>query len=84
MIRKTISIARIAALVALALVGFLCLFSEPEENLSDGQWMWTLLWTKALAAASIYGAVQLYKRWSKTDKWIKAYEKYCEEADAEL
>lgn len=75
---KTISIIRIAILFVLGTFATFFIFGkEIEENLSS----WTLhfIIDKALGIAACFAVARLYKRWSKVDPWIKAYNKMCDE-----
>lgn len=77
---KLVSIIRVAVVLALSTFAFLYLFGEElDENLSA--WMLHFLFDKALAFISILVVVRLYKRWSKTDAWFIAYEKWCKEGE---
>lgn len=74
---KTISIIRIAVLLALgALAAVLILGQEPDTD--------TLAWTfrfivdKALGVGTIFLIARLYKRWSKIDPLFIAYNKMCD------
>ncbi len=75
---KTISIIRIAILFALGMVAFLLIFGEEQdENLLT----WTLRFVidKAVGFGIIFLIARLYKRWSKVDPWLIAYDKMCDE-----
>lgn len=72
------SIFRIAVIVALSLVGVILLFGE-EHDADLSKWAIHFLADKAMAALSLAGAFFLYMRWHKTDEWLMAYERTCEE-----
>lgn len=72
---KTISIVRIAILLALFGFGVLFLLGEENKDCSFFQ----IIIDKALALAALWYAGRLYKRWAKSDKWIRAYDKKCDE-----
>lgn len=75
---KTISIIRIAILFALGMVAFfLTLGEEQDANLLH--WTLRFIADKAIGIGSIFLIAQLYKRWSKVDPWLIAYEKMCDE-----
>lgn len=69
---KTISVVRIAILFVLFATAMLLLFGEEEGVLR-------LIVDKAFAFGLFYYLGKLYKRWSKTDPWLKAYDKMCDE-----
>lgn len=75
---KTISIIRIAILFALGMVAFLLIFGEEQdENLLT--WTFRFIVDKVLGIGIIFIIARLYKRWSKIDPWLIAYDKMCEE-----
>lgn len=75
---KTISIIRIAILFALGMVAFLLIFGEEQdENLLT--WTFRFIVDKAFGIGTIFIIARLYKRWSKIDPWLIAYDKMCEE-----
>ena len=75
---KTISITRIAILFALGMVAFfLILGEEQDENLLT--WTLRFICDKALGIGSIFLIARLYKRWSKVDPWLMAYDKMGDE-----
>lgn len=75
---KTISIIRIAILLALGCVAFIFLFGE-EQDESLSAFYLHFIFDKALAAALICHIALLYKRWRKVDPWLKAYDRMCGE-----
>lgn len=72
----TKSILRISVLIVLSTVAALCIFSEPLEDSTT--WFSDFFFTKSLGFGAAYAVGKLYKRWSKTDKAVKAYDKWCE------
>lgn len=48
-------------LVALILVAFLGIFSEPCDSLAVSQWMVSLILTKGIGAAAIYAIYRIVK-----------------------
>lgn len=77
---KLVSIIRVAIVLALSTFALFYLFGEElDENLSA--WMLHFFIDKALAFFAFYVIVRLYKRWSKTDPWFIAYEKWCKKAE---
>ena len=81
---KTISIIRISILIALALVAFVGIFSEPTAE-NNGAWFLDFFLSKGIGAAACYGIYKLYTKWVKVDAWLAAYDKwseYDEEQDA--
>lgn len=72
---KTISIIRIAIIMALSAFGLLFLLGEENEGCS----LFQILIDKSLAFAALWWVGKLYKRWAKCDAWFKAYDKKCDE-----
>ena len=79
---KTIEIAksvgRSTALVAIFGITLLGLMAEP---LDDSRWWFEQFFiSKVIAAAGFFAFWKLHNRWSKTDKWLKAYNDSCDKA----
>lgn len=72
---KTISIIRIVILLALSTFAVLFLLGEEDANCS----LFQILIDKGLALAAFWYVGRLYKRWAKCDKWIRAYDKWCDD-----
>ena len=72
---KTISIIRISILFFLFTFGILFLLGEEADN----NFLIHFIIDKALGFAAFTYAYRLYKRWSKVDPWLKAYNKMCDE-----
>lgn len=70
-----ISTARIAAILAIGTIALLGLMAEPFDN--DPWWWEKFFFSKGIALVGFSAAANLYKRWSKTDKWFIAYEESC-------
>lgn len=79
--KKTISILRIATLMALGMFGFLFLFGE-ERDEKIVAFFFHVLFDKVFAFLLLYVAYRLGKKWSKTDELIKRYYKWCEIEEA--
>ena len=76
--QMAISFTRIAVIFALFGIGIIALMAEPAD---DSQWWWEQFFgSKLIAAVCLFLAGVTYKGWSKADKWIKAYDKRCDEA----
>lgn len=75
---KTISIIRIAILFVLGMVAFLLIFGE-EQDANLLTWTLRFIIDKAFGFGLIFLIARLYKRWSKIDPWLMAYEKMCDE-----
>lgn len=75
---KTISVIRISILFALGMVGFLLVFGE-EQDANLLSWIFRFVIDKAVGIGIIFLIARLYKRWSKIDPWLKAYDKMCDE-----
>lgn len=69
-----IHIIRIAILITFFAVGMLGIFSMPMDD--SQTWYSDLFFSKILGAASSWIFAKLYERWKKSDKWIKAYDKW--------
>lgn len=76
--QATISAGRILLLCAIFGAALMGLMAEPAED--SRWWLELMLASKAAAAAGFAAFWRLYSRWSKTDKWIKAYDEDCEKA----
>lgn len=72
------SVMRIGCLLVIFGVALLALMGNPLDD--DPWWFEKFLISKTIAAAGFYISFRLYDRWKKIDKWIKAYDKSCEEA----
>jgi len=75
--KKTISIIRIAILLAISTFAFIFLFGEEQGD--DAGFLLRIFVDKALALAAFWYVCKLYKRWSKVDPWLIAYGKMCDE-----
>lgn len=75
---KTISIIRIAILFALACIAAILLFGEEQDENLFAFFLHVIV-DKALGIALCYYIARLYKRWSKVDPWLIAYDKMCDE-----
>lgn len=69
------SIIRISILIALSLIAFIGIFSEPFGNSTT--WVTALILSKVFGALAAYATYNLYSKWSKSDKWLAAYDKWC-------
>lgn len=76
---KSVSIIRIVILFALGMFAMIFLFGE-EQDENIFAFLLHVCVDKALAFAAFLYAGRLYKRWSKIDPWLMAYEKMCDEA----
>jgi protein-S-isoprenylcysteine O-methyltransferase Ste14 len=74
-IMTTKSLLHIACLAVLAIAGFVGVFSEPVEDAALGEWMLTLLWSKAAGVGAFVAAWWLFKRWLPTDKVLQAFDR---------
>lgn len=75
---KTISIIRIAILVVVGCLAILFLFGE-EQDENVLAFLFHAIVDKTLGIALFFLGGRLYKRWSKVDPWIKAYDKMIDE-----
>lgn len=69
------SLIRIATLVILGLSGLMLLL-DSMENASELRWALHILVDLPIAALLLYLFHRLYQRWSATDKWLKAYNRW--------
>lgn len=76
--KKTISIIRIGIILALGLAAILLVFNE-EQDSNPVTLTLHILADKALGIGACLAMARLYRRWSKIDPWLKAYDKMCVE-----
>ena len=70
---KAISIFRICILFALGFIAMLLISSE-ENDENTSIWLAHFLVDKALGTIALLSTIWLYRHWSKTDSWIKAFD----------
>lgn len=75
---KAISIIRVSILIVLGFLATILLFGEEQEE-STAWFLLHVLMDKTIAIGLFYYIGHLYKRWSKVDPWLKAYDKMCNE-----
>lgn len=75
---RTISIIRIAILLAIVCCAMIFLFGE-EQDEATFDFLLHVLLDKALAIAIFCYVARLYKRWSRVAPWLKAYHKMRDE-----
>lgn len=75
---KTISIIRISILFALGGIAMAFIFGN-EMNTPLSFWALHFIADKAIGIGIGCYVGHLYKRWSKFDPWLKAYDKMCAE-----
>lgn len=68
---RTVSILRIAALLALAVAAVAGILSLPADT--SATWLPDLLIGKALGIAAALAYHRLYRRWAVADPWLAAY-----------
>ncbi len=71
---KTISIFRIVTLFILSGIALILLLCE-ETDETPSAFILHLFIDKALAIGLFFYVGNLYKRWSRIDPWIKAYDR---------
>ncbi len=76
--KKTISITRIAILFTLGMVAFLLILGE-EQDQDMLAWTLRFIADKTIGIGIFFFIARLYKRWSKIDPWLMAYDKMCDE-----
>lgn len=69
-----ISLIRVLLLLSLFTVGFLCLFAIPVDD--SETWYSDLILSKGVAAVCFWSFGKLYERWKKTDRWVRAYDRW--------
>lgn len=75
---KTISVIRIAILFILSGLAFIFIFGE-EQDENVWAFFFHVIVDKCLGIGLCFYIGRLYKRWSKVDPWLKAYDKMCDE-----
>lgn len=75
---KAISIIRISILVALSCIVIILIFGE-EQDANVWAFFFHVIVDKGLGIGLCFYIGRLYKRWSKIDPWLKAYDKMCDE-----
>ncbi len=75
---KTISFIRMAILFALGMAACLLVFGEEQDD-NLPAWAFRFIIDKALGIGLCFYIGRLYKRWSKIDPWLIAYDKMCDE-----
>lgn len=76
---KLISTMRVAVLFTIFGLGFIGIVAV-DNIFFPTKIEWIIL-SKIFGILIFWCGVTLYKRWSKTDKWIKAYEERCRKTD---
>lgn len=76
---KTISLIRIAILFALGIAALLLIFGEEQDENLIALFLHIIV-DKAFGIGLCFYIGRLYKRWSKVDPWLMAYDKMCDEA----
>lgn len=76
---KLLSVIRMSVLFILFSVAVVFLFTE-EQDESLFSFTIHLIMDKAFAFVLFYYVGRLYKRWSKVDPWLKAYDRMCNDA----
>lgn len=69
-----VSILRASILLSLFTIGMLGVFAIPVDDSTT--WYFDLLFSKLIGGACLWIFSKLYEHWKKTDKWIKAYDKW--------
>lgn len=75
---KTISIIRICILFVLSGLAMIFIFGE-EQDENNLAFLLHVIVDKALGIGLCFYICSIYKRWSKVDPWLKAYDKMCDE-----
>lgn len=75
---KTISIIRICILFVLSGLAMILIFGE-EQDENILAFLLHVIVDKALGIGLCFYIGRLYKRWSKVDPWLMAYDKMCDE-----
>lgn len=75
---KAISIIRIVILLSLGMLAIWMVFGE-EQDRETSAWVIRFFIDKALGLGLCLIISLLYRRWSKVDPWLKAYNRMCDE-----
>lgn len=75
---KTISVIRIAILFILSGLAFFFIFGE-EQDENVWAFFFHVIVDKGMGIGLCFLIGRLYKRWSKVEPWLKAYDKKCNE-----
>lgn len=75
---KTISVIRIAILFILSSLAFIFILGEEQDESLSAFFLHVIV-DKGLGIGLCFYIDRLYKRWSKVDTWLKAYDKMCDE-----
>lgn len=75
---RTISVIRIAIILILSSLAVFLILGEEQETSLFGFFIQVVL-DKATGIALFYCVGRLYRRWSKVDPWLIAYDKICDE-----
>ncbi len=75
---KTISVIRIAILFILSSLAFIFILGEEQDESLSAFFLHVIV-DKGLGIGLCFYIGRLYKRWSKVDTWLKAYDKMCDE-----
>lgn len=75
---KTISAIRIVILLSLGILAIWMVFGE-EQDRETSAWVIQFFIDKTLGLGLFYIISLLYRRWSRTDPWLKAYNRMCDE-----
>lgn len=70
----TKSIIRIAILFSLLMAAVVCMLSEPT---GESRWFFDFFVSKGLGVICFWALAKLYPRWSRDDKWVAKYHKWC-------
>lgn len=73
---NTISVIRICILFILAGIAFFLIFGE-EQDENTLAFIQHVIVDKTLGVGLCFCICRLYKRWSRVDPWLKAYDKNC-------
>lgn len=74
-----VSFLRVSFLLGIFAIGMLGIFAIPMDD--SPTWFSDLLFSKLIGGACFWIFSKFYDHWKKTDKWIKAYDKWNDEAE---
>lgn len=76
--KTTIDTLQIAFLLALGLIAVIMIFGTPEDETA---WFASFFISKFIGAGCGYIAWLCYKKWNKDNRWLSAFEAYCDDVN---
>lgn len=82
MSKTTISITRVAILMATGCAAGMLLLASPADNATAAEFYCTITVSKLLAAICCIAFHSLYTRWKRIDRWVGLYARECRRVEA--